>query len=166
MKQISIVHEFACTEDRFWRIFFDPEYLAEVYRDALKVADLKVVELKETEAEIRRTLTGRPQLKLPAAAQKLVGDRVSFTEEGRFDRSAKVWRFSFTTSTFGDKVKSSGTIRIEPTAKGVRRVAEITVEAKIFGVSGMIEGQMETSMRESYGAGAAFLTAWLARHPE
>lgn len=167
MKQFTIVHEFACTPERFWRLFFDPDYNAALYRDGLRVADYAVLSLRETEAEIQRTITGRPQLKLPAAAQKIVGDRLSFTEEGRFDRRAGVWRSTFTTSAFGDKVKSGTTIRLEPAGPGkLRRVGECTIEAKIFGMAGFIEGTMETSMRDTWAAGAAFTADWLARRPE
>ncbi len=86
MKQFTIVHEFACTPERFWRLFFDPEFNAALYRDGLRVEGYAVLASRETEEEIQRTITGRPQLKIPAAAQKFVGDRLSFTEEGRFDK--------------------------------------------------------------------------------
>lgn len=166
MKQFSIVHEFPCNEARFWQIFFDPAYLADLYREGLKVADLAVLERTETDTEIRRKISGRPQLKLPAAVQKIVGDRLGFTEEGRFDKQAQRWRFSFVTTAFGDKVRSEGTIRLEPAGPGkVRRVADCTIDAKIFGMGGLIESNMETQMRETMASAAAFTAAWLARNP-
>jgi hypothetical protein len=166
MKQFTIVHEFACTPERFWGLFFDPEFNAALYRDGLRVEGYAVLASRETEAEIQRTVTGRPQLKIPAAAQKIVGDRLSFTEEGRFDKRAGVWRASFTTSAFGDKVRSQTTIRLEAAGPGkIRRVGEVQVEAKIFGMAGFVEGSIETSMRETWAAGAAFTADWLARHP-
>lgn len=167
MKRFTIVHEFACSPERFWRLFFEPAFNAALYREALSVADYAVTSSRETEAEIHRAITGRPQLRLPAAAQKIVGDRLTFSEDGRFDRRARVWRASFTTSTFGDKVRNVTTIRTEPAGPAaLRRVGEVEIEAKIFGVGGLVESSMESSMRESWDAAARFTAEWLARHPD
>lgn len=164
MKQITIVHDVHCAPDRFWRLFFEPAFNAALYRDALRVQDFTVLDYGESAEEIRRTITGRPTIEIPAAARKFVGDRLSFTESGRFDRRAQTWRFDFTTSAFGDKVRSAGTIRLEPAGEGrVRRIGECTLEAKVFGVGGMIEGAMESSLRDTWAAGARFTNDWLAR---
>ncbi len=166
MRRFTIVHEFACTPERFWRLFFDPGFNAALYRDALRVVDYAVHTSRETDAELRRTITGRPELRLPAAAQKIVGDRLTFTEDGRFDRAAQIWRASLTTSTFGDKVQSTTTIRVEPAGPtAIRRVGELEIAAKIFGVGGLVEGSMESSVRESWDAASRFTAEWLARHP-
>ncbi len=57
-------------------------------------------------------------------------------------------------------------MKIEPKSDGtVTRVVEITMEAKVFGVGGMIEKMTEKSTREGWGKSADFINDYLKKNP-
>ena len=51
-----------------------------------------------------------------------------------------------TPSTMADKLRQRGSMRIEkPIGDKVRRIAELSIEAKVFGLGGLIESTTESS---------------------
>jgi hypothetical protein len=165
MKQIHLAHEINCSPEEFWKLFFDPAFNEALLRDVMKVSEFQVTKFEDGEREILRTTTGKPQVNLPGPIKKIIGDGFSYTEEGRFEKGAKRWHFKIKISSFGDKARNEGTMHVEPAGEGkVRRVCDATVEAKIFGVGGMIESGMEKQMQDGWTAGAAFMNKWIAEH--
>lgn len=163
MKNVHLAHDINCSVATFWKVYFDPAFNEALLRDIMKVDDYKILASEDNDREIRRTITGKPRVTLPAPIKKMIGDGFSFTEEGRFDKATQLWHFKIRISTFGDKARNEGTMRLEPIGDNkVRRVADAVVEAKIFGVGGMIEGGMEKQMQEGWAAGAEFMNRWLA----
>ena len=163
MKQVTLAHEINCSPAVFWKLFFDPAFTAALVREAIKVDDIKILKFEETEREIHRVTTGRPKINAPAAIQKVIGDNFSYTETGRFDRATQIWHWKIALSTFTDKTRNEGTFRLEPLGPDrVRRIGEAVVEAKIFGMGGMMESGMEKQMHEGWAAGAAFTNRWIA----
>jgi hypothetical protein len=80
-------------------------------------------------------------------------------------KAERVWRWKMTPSTLADKLFTSGLVRIETLGSDkVRRIADMNVEAKIFGVGGLIEGTAEKQMREGWDKSAAFMNKWIADH--
>ena len=54
-------------------------------------------------------------------------------------------------------------MRIESVGdKKVRRVTEMTIEAKVFGVGGLIESTVEKQLREGWDNSAQFMNRWIA----
>ena len=52
--------------------------------------------------------------------------------------------------------------RVEPAGEGkCRRIADISMEAKVFGVGGMLESTTEKNMRQGYDASARFMNQWI-----
>ncbi|MFT3770883.1 MAG: DUF2505 family protein [Minicystis sp.] len=61
-----------------------------------------------------------------------------------------------------DKLFTGGVIRAERIDDNkTRRVAEMTVEAKIFGVGGLIESSAEKQLRDGWDKSAAFMNKYL-----
>jgi hypothetical protein len=55
-----------------------------------------------------------------------------------------------------------GTVRIEPSGDGhCRRTDQFTVEAKIFGLGGLIESSIEKELQTGRAKEYAFLTRWI-----
>lgn len=163
MKQIHLSHEIHCSPAAFWKLYFDPVFTAAVVREAIKVDDFKILKFEENEREIVRVTSGRPRLNAPAMIQKAIGDNFSYTESGRFDRQTQIWHWKITLSTFTDKTRNEGTMRVESIGQDrIRRIGDATVEAKIFGMGGMMESGMEKQMQEGWAAGAEFTNRWIA----
>lgn len=163
MKKVQLSHEINCTPEAFWKLYFDPEFTAAVVKEAIKVEEFKVLKFEENEREIVRVTTGKPRINAPAAIQKVVGSNFSYTEEVRFDRKTQVATSTITLSTFGDKVRNTTRLRVEPLGTDrIRRLADAEIEVKIFGMGTIMEGAMEKQMREGWGEGAEFTNRWIA----
>ena len=163
MKKVHLSHEIHCSPEAFWKLYFDPEFTAALIKEAIKVDDFKIVKFEETDREIHRITTGRPRINAPAAIQKVIGDNFSYTEEARLDRATQTLRWQIRLSTFTDKTRNEGVLRVEPLGPDrIRRIADAEVEAKIFGMGGMMESGMEKQMQEGWAAGAEYTNRWIA----
>ncbi|MBX3208350.1 MAG: DUF2505 domain-containing protein [Labilithrix sp.] len=150
MATFTMRHDLDCTPERFWELFFDNELQKRIFAD-LGFPKWEVVEMKETEAEVVRIVRAIPKLDAPGPVAKLLGSGFGYTEEGRFDRATKVYRFAIKPSTLADKLKNEGSVKVEPAGDGkCTRIVEIVAEAKIFGVGGMIEKMTEKSHRDGW----------------
>ena len=167
MKKVHLVHEIHCSAEAFWKLYFDPEFTAALITQAVKVDDFKILKFAETDREIHRISTGRPRINAPAAIQKVIGDNFSYTDEVRFDKSTQTLRWQIRLSTFTDKTRNEGVLRVEPIGPDrIRRIADAEVEARIFGMGGIMESGMEKQMQEGWGAGAEFTNRWIASHKQ
>jgi hypothetical protein len=82
-------------------------------------------------------------------------------------KSEGVWRWKMIPSTLADKLFTSGIVRVE--AQGddkVRRVSEVTIEAKIFAVGGLLESTTEKQMRDGWDKSAVFMNDFIAKQPK
>lgn len=164
MVRFTLRHDLRCSEERFWRLFFDRDFSLEMYR-ALGFPKFEVVEQEETETFIRRVVTGTPKLDVPGPVAKLLGPGFSYREEGRMERSEKAFRFVMKTPLEG-KLRTEGVQRCEPRGESAcLRVVELEVEAKVFGLGGMLEAATEKSLRKGWGDSAGFINGWVEKHP-
>ena len=46
----------------------------------------------------------------------------------------------------------------------VRRIVELVIEAKVFGIGGMLESTTEKQLRDGWDDSAVFMNKWLAEH--
>lgn len=166
MPSVNMVHEIDCDLERFWKIFFDEDVTKQTYV-RLGFPKWELVDQKETDTEIIRTVKAIPKLDLPGPAQKLLGEGFGYTEEGRFDKAKKIYKFVIKPSTLADKLKNEGTVRAEAIDGGKRtkRIVDLVIEAKIFGVGGMLEKATEKGNREGWTEGAKFINEWLKKNP-
>jgi hypothetical protein len=167
MPSFTMTHEFDCDVERFWKIFHDPEVTKKTY-EHLGFPKWELVETKDTDKEIVRKVKAVPKLEMPGPVAKLLGDGFGYTEEGRFDKEKKTYKFVITPSKLSDKLKNEGVVRAEAIDGGKRtkRIVDVTIEAKVFGVGGMIEKTTEKGTREGWDAGAKFLNDWIKKNPE
>ncbi len=163
MGKFTITHEINCDADTFWKLFFDKSYNEELFRKELGFPHYSIVEQRETDSEIYRKIAGQPKMDMPGPVQKLLGSGFSYTEEGRFNKATKTWTWKMTPSALADKLRQEGTLRIEAVGdKKVRRVAEMVIEAKVFGVGGLIESSAEKQLRQGWDHSATFTNRWIA----
>lgn len=166
MADITISHELGCDEDTYWeKCLFVPgdAYNARLFREVLKLPRYELLENSETPDSRRRKVRIDPDVSaLPGPLRKVIGDRLSYVEEGTFDRKARRYRFSVTPSTLPDKTKVSGELYCEPAGeKKIRRIVKVHVEVKVMFVGSLVEDRIVSDLRSSYDVAATFTETWL-----
>ena len=165
MTTFTMKHDLECDEDRFWKLFFEREFNEKLFKQ-LQFPKFELVEVREEEKEIIRVIKAVPKLNAPGPVQKVLGDGFGYTEEGRFDRATKVFKFVVKPNKLEGKLKNEGSVRIESTGDNkCRRIVDVVALAKVFGVGGMIEKMTEQSFRDGWGESANFINKWVKEHP-
>ena len=162
MAKFTLTHEIDCNVETFWRIFFDKTFNEELFRNHMKFPEFTITAFNDGEKTTTRQVKAKPNMEMPAAVKKVLGDSFAYTEDGTLDKATKLWRFKTTPSAMADKIKNEGTMRIEAIGDDkVRRISEITVEAKIFMIGSIIEGNAEKALRDGWDKAAAFMNQWI-----
>ncbi len=165
MADVKIEHIYNCSEDTFWdKIFFEDSYNEELFKKALEFPGYEVVDQKEDDSSIRRSIEVVPKLgPMPGPVKKLIGDGLGYREDGTFDKKTKRYNIKITSNKLADKIKIEGVLYVEPAGDGkVNRIFEAKVNVKIFGVGGMVEKQVIGDMETSYAKGAEFTNKYIA----
>ncbi|NUP10229.1 MAG: DUF2505 domain-containing protein [Polyangiaceae bacterium] len=161
MRKLSVTHVIECDVETFWKTFFDAEYNKKLYSDGLGFKEFEILEQSET----KRRMRGVPKMNLPGPVAKLLGDRFGYEEQGSFDKASNKFSWKMLPNTMGDKLFTNGFTKIEPAGDGkVRRISEANIEAKVFGVGGLLESTAEKEVRDSWDKEAAFMNRWVKEH--
>jgi hypothetical protein len=163
MGKFTMTHEINCNAETFWKVFFDKTFNETLHKQELGFPEFVVLEQRETDAEIVRKLRAQPNMNMPAAVTKLLGSGFAYVEEGKLNKATKVWTFKLTPSSMADKIRIEGAVRIEPIGDNkVRQIVDITLEAKVFGLGGLIESSAEKSLRDGWEQNAVYTNQWIA----
>ena len=156
-----------CAPAAFWSSFLDESYLRALYVDELESRTFDVLEL----ADASRRLRIGPKLRLPAPLAKLIGESFIYEEHSTLHRASGEWTWSMVqqparldskSKPRKDAVTMRGTVRIEPAGDGrCSRTDQFTVEAKIFGLGGLIESSIEKELQTGRAKEYAFFTRWV-----
>jgi hypothetical protein len=163
MAEVRLEHVYNCNVDTFWKVFFDLEYQKALFRDGMRFPAFEQLSFQESDRQIRRVIRVKPRVvAVPAPIQKLIGDGVSYEEHGVFDKSSRNFKFEIKTSRLTDKMKMDGVMYVVPSAEGKsKRVFEMSVVAKVFGVGGLIEKQIVQDTTRDYATAAEFTNRYL-----
>ncbi|MFO0546964.1 MAG: DUF2505 family protein [Polyangiaceae bacterium] len=160
MKTATSRYEFACDVETFWKHFFDDTYQLAFFKEGLGFPEAKILEKTETKRRMRVV----PKLTMPAPVAKLVGDSFAYEEEGTFDKGRNEYTWRMIPSTMKDKLFSSGSVRAEAAGEGrMRRINTMQMEAKVFGLGGLIESSTEKDVTAAWEKEAVFFKKWLER---
>ena len=166
MKTSTVSAALPCTPGTFWASFFDESYLRALYLDELGSREFEVLEVSELSRKLRIV----PKMKLPAPVAKLIGESFAYEEHGTLDRASGEWTWRMLqpanldakSKPRKDAVTMHGTARIEPSGDAhCRRTDTFSVEAKIFGLGGLIESTVEKELQRARTMEYAFLAQWL-----
>lgn len=164
MGKFTVTHEIRCNVETFWKTFLDRDFNTKLYTEGLGFPDFTIVDQTDTETQATRKVSAQPKMEVPAAVQKLFGPGFRYTEEGSMSKSEKIWRWKMTPSTLADKLFTSGSVRVEAIGDDkVRRIAEMTVDVKIFAVGGLIESSAEKQLREGWDKSAGYMNKYLEK---
>jgi hypothetical protein len=153
MTTFTMRHDIECGPDRFWQLFWDMDIQKRIFLTELGFPKWEVVEHKDTDKEILRIVKAVPKVDAPAAVTKVLGAGFGYTEEGRFDKASKVYKFVIKPTTMADKLKNEGTVRCEAKVGSdskCTRIVDVVAEAKIMMVGGMIEKMTEKGQRDGW----------------
>ena len=168
MKTATTSAVLPCTPDHFWSSFLDESYLRALYVGELQSRTFDVLELSDTS----RTLRIGPKLKLPAPLAKLIGESFVYEELSTLDRDNGQWSWRMVqpskldskSNPRKDAVSMHGTGRIEPAGPDqCRRTDTWSIEAKVFGLGGLLEATIHKELQSGRAKEYAFLARWLER---
>ena len=163
MTNLRLVHTIHCDAPGFWKLFLDSKLNVALYTGALKFPRLEVLSFEETDTTVRRRMAATPSLAgVPGPVAKLLGSNFSYVEEGSMNKAEGVWRFTMIPSILADKIKQEGTVRVEPEGpSAVKRITEVTIEAKVFAIGGMVESVAEKIVRDAWETSTVFMNEWI-----
>ncbi len=165
MATFTMRHDLDCDCDTFWKLFWELDFNEQLFK-ALEYPAWKLIDTKETDKEIIRTVKATPKMEAPGPVLKLLGSSFGYDEEGRFDKATKTHKFIITPNVLAGKLRNEGTVKCEPRGDGKStRIVEIIAEAKVFGLGGMIESSFEKSFRTGWQKSADFINKWVKDHP-
>lgn len=167
--KFTIRHPYNIEPEPFWQdVFFDADYNEKLYREGLRFEAFDVLELTSPpDGRRARKVRVKPHLDAPAPIRKVIGDSVSYVEEGRLELGGPQgprWVARVIPSTLAEKTQVHAEMWLERTGAGRSdRVASFDIEVKIFGIGGMFEKFLEKTMRDNYQKAAEYTNTWLAR---
>jgi hypothetical protein len=161
MRKVTAEHEVACSSDKFWELFFGKEFNDELYLKVLQCSSFEILEQSDT----ARRLLVSPKVNMPKAVMKLMGDSFSYEERGTFDPDKGIWSYEVLPNALKGKLTNNGTVRCVSLGEGrCKRVDEMKVEAKVFGLGSIIEGSTEKEVLGAWDHAAVFMNDWIKKN--
>lgn len=159
-----ISHIINTDPDTFWkRIFFDDAYNDALYRQHLGFKYQVLESQERPDGTLYRRVETCPNVEIPAAVRKVVGDVISYVEQGTFDPKTGRYVVEVIPSAVPDKIKTHAEAWVEDRGnKRCERIIDLTNEVKIFGVGKLVEKHIEQQTRKSYDEAANFTNRWIA----
>lgn len=158
----TIDQTFRCESLTFFReVYFSEAFNQAVARDlGLKERTL-LEERVGDDGRRKRRVRMVPAVQLPAAIQALIGDHeLSYDEVSVYDPANDEVEY-FIDSAARERLTVRGNIRFSAAPRGVRRVIEGEVSAKVFGLGGVIERLVQSEVEKSYERIARFMQRYL-----
>lgn len=149
--------------DDFWRrVHHAPEFFQALYVDHL---DFGYEVLEDDPATgVRRTYI-TPKVDAPAAIKRVLGDSISFTENGVLKNDADGPRYDFhvVPNKLADKFHISGTLTTPLAGDVCERVCSFDIKCTIFGIGKLLEGFVQKEVERSYNDSAEFTNRYLGQ---
>lgn len=166
MLKFTLEHRLECTPQRHWALFWDPDWSRQLVVEGLGFLSCACEEPKEANGKRTRSMRVTPKINVPAAVAKLLGPKLAYTERGALDIESEIWTFDTILSVLADRILMGGTVRIRDEGDGqCTRVTDLWVEAKIFGLGGIVERAAERNLRDGWDESARWINRWVREHP-
>lgn len=165
MKERRIEHTYDCSAEVFWdQLFLDDEYNRKLFVGELHFSTWRVIRLEERGAELHRVIEATPPLgNLPSAIERLLSDGLGYEEHGVLDRASQRYRLEVKPRSLASKLTIQGELTTQPLSeRSCRRIYVAKVEARVFGVGGMLEQRLLDDIEKSYNKAAVFTNRWIA----
>lgn len=159
-KQLAIRQLLDCSEPDFWaRIFANQEFNLYLY-EGLGFE----YELQEWNPETGyRRARVSPAHQVPKPVARVLGDRLSYVEEGTFDPIVQRYEFRVIPSAMPDRIRARGTLEVQPVSEQqCERLVTLEIGAEVMGLGRLIETYFIAATREQYAKNAALVNDYLA----
>ena len=160
-------HQYDCSAERFWELYFDPDYTVRLHGEALGSTSAEITEQAgDLQAGLTRTLRYGQRPDAPGPVKKLFGEEIVSNEVSTFDPATSTTHLVLTPGTMADKTDIRGTITVTPRADGspgCEETFELDARVKIFGVGPVVERFIERQARDMQTKSADFMDRELAR---
>ena len=162
MKQ-QIEHNIPIAHDRFWNdLFFDADYVQSEHIKGLSCIEFQILEEYSGPPRHTRTIFSIQPLNIPANIQKIVGNRLGYTEKGVFYPEKGEYHFTLTPNVLAQKISMNGFYRIEPVDEHTtKRICVLECSVSIFGIGKKIEEVITQSNKQIQQKTADFATLWI-----
>ncbi len=159
MGKLTVTQEINCNLETFWNYWFDKGISEKAYLEDVGYIDYTILEQVETDESISRKVVMHPNMSsMLGPLVKLLGSKFSYTEESRFNKTTGALNWKRIPSALMDKLRVEGIVHAEVIDDTrIRCTTEVTLEAKVFGVGGLLESSLEKQMSEEFGKYAAYL---------
>lgn len=160
----TIKHTIETDVDTFWnKLIFDAEFNRALFQDYLGFTTYRLIEDRtEPNGERHRRVECTPKVELPAAARKIFGDNLGYTEVGRYDPAQRKYFVQVLPNVGGDKVKTTTDLWTESIGdKRMERIVNVDNTVKVFGLGTLLEGFIEQQTRDNYAKSADFTNRWI-----
>lgn len=160
VQKFSLDNKLKFSKEHAWDLLADPEFQRRMYLEGLGFESIEVPAFAERNGMLERVLKAVPKVDLPGPVRKVLGERFGYEEHQHFDRAKDLWTWRLVIPTVGDRLRISGDIRIRADGDGACvRTTNFEIEAKIFGVGGLLEKTTKKETLQNYEKSAAFLNA-------
>ncbi len=164
MGTLAVAHDYDCSGKTFFEeCLLKQDYNEELYA-SLGFPRFEWISLREDGARHHRKIRVTPSTgNLPSAIKKLVGEGISYVEEGVYDAVAGRFEFRVFPTALGEKADVRGAMWCVSRAGGCVRHARFDAHIHVFGIGGMIEERMLENYKRSFDSAAAFTRGFLQR---
>src|SRR5262245_13305239 len=165
MADARIEHVFNCSAETFWeKVFFDEEYNRRLFKEELRFPVWRELKREDRGGELYRVVEVVPHVgELPGPLKAVVGEGIGYEEHGTLDKKTHRYKVEVKPNKMADKVFVKLEMFTEPMGdKQCKRIVNVSVTAKVFGIGGMIEKRMISDLEKSYGKSARFTNTYVA----
>ena len=153
--------------ERFWElIHYSTDFIESLYVDFLDFGYKTLEDNPET--GVRRSYI-TPKVDAPKAIVKVLGDSISFTENGVLKKTDAGNRYEFEVvpNKFAEKIKIGGHMITDAISDDrCSRVVTFNVSCTFFGIGKMLEGFIQKEIQRSYTESANYTNEYLAKKRE
>ena len=163
--QQEITHIIPIAIANFWETCFLSEaYTKAEHLDGLSCSEFSIIEAYSGAPAHKRVLFSVPPLNIPSSLQKIVGNRIGYTEHGTFDPVKKQYHFSLVPTVLPNKISITGYYtaeRVDDTR--TKRTCFLETSVSIFGVGKKMEVVIAKSNEDVQKKTAAFAARWMSQ---
>lgn len=163
--EVTVQHIFDIDPSAYWgELFFDPGYQCSLHMEGLGCPMARIEELvEEASGEIRQRIRIEPNVPLPGPLRQVLGDRVTYVEDGVFDPVEELYSFAIIPSTLRDRCTILGRLWIKPLPDDrVERFCTLSVQVNVRGFGKILEKFIAKSYKSNIDTAAEYTTRYLA----
>jgi hypothetical protein len=160
--KLYVRHEFDCSPERFWELYWDEAFDEALQRGA--AVQREVLEERNDGDVLVRRVRFTPDRELPGAVATLLGaKKLVYESENRWDKKTSTMHWKILPTILPGKIDAKGVFRVNPTSRGCEQVVDGNIDVNVMFIGGQIEKAVVGEVEKSYDKTAALTREWLAK---